>query len=272
MKIRKYLAPFSLLFVFTMISVISASAQDDPETLVVTPVNPRGWTSEPPTADTRPGGSFALIQDTSAPLGTGAASLITNNTTTAKVQFMHAADTPLSAVTTLGYSSKTNSASFADAAPSYQLVLCLDGLSGTTCNGFTTMVYEPYNNGYHITFGQWADWDVDAGTMWSSRSYSSGACAVNAGFGGPPFYSLATLKSNCPNAQVIAYGVNVGSNNPNWNTEVDKFVFQNTTYDFELYSTPATMEDCKKGGWSTFNPPGGPFKNQGQCVASTVSQ
>jgi hypothetical protein len=267
---KKHYFVFVLAFVFSMIFTTAAFGQDEPETLVVTSVNTRGWSSVAPLADTRPGGSFALIQDSTAPLGTGAASLITDNTTTAKVQYMHAAATALSAVTTLGYSSKTNSASFINGAPSYQLALCLGGLIGTTCNGFTTMVYEPYNNGYSITMGQWAGWDVAAGLMWSSRTVNDGSCQVAAGGGGAPFYTLSMLQTACPNAQVVAYGVNVGSNNPSWNTEVDKFIFQNTTYDFEVYSTPATQEDCKKGGWSTFNPPTGPYKNQGQCVAASV--
>lgn len=273
---KKIFTTFALAVSFVAVfglTAVPSFAQEDSETLVVTPVNPRGWTSTAAPADTRPGGTFALINSPGAPLGTGSASLVTDNTTTAKVQFMHAADTPLSAITTLGYSSKTNGATFASAAPSYQLVLCLGGLAGATCNGFTTMVYEPYNNGYNITFGSWAAWDVDAGGMWSSRTVNAGgSCQVLAGAGGPPFYSLSQLQSNCPLAQVVAYGVNVGSNNVGWNTEVDAFVFQNTTYDFELNSTPSSMEDCKKGGWSTFNPPTGPYKNQGQCVASTVPQ
>lgn len=251
---------------------IPVLCQDDPETLVVTPVNPRGWTSAAPTADTRPGGIVDLVLDSNAPLGTGALKLVTDSTNEAKAQYMHAADTALSAITDLSYSTKQISASFVNGAPSYQLVVCLGGITSTSCTGFTTLVYEPYDNGFAINPGQWQDWNVYAGALWSSKDYSSGTCTVSAGHGGPPFYSIGALASACPDARVIAYGVNVGTFNPSYDTRVDKFVFQNTTYDFELYSTPSTMDDCKKGGWSTFNPPTGAFKNQGQCVSSTVPQ
>jgi hypothetical protein len=30
---------------------------------------------------------------------------------------------------------------------------------------------------------------------------------------------------------------------------------------------PTSKDQCKDGGWQTFNPLDGPFKNQGQCVA-----
>lgn len=38
-----------------------------------------------------------------------------------------------------------------------------------------------------------------------------------------------------------------------------------TTYDFEPALTPASKDECKKGGWMTFNSPS--FKNQGACVS-----
>ena len=255
---------FVTLFILTFASLpLAVIAQDEEETLVVTAVNTRGWS----TADTRPGGTVEFTLDSSSPAPGGALRLITNNTTAAKAQFMHATETLLADVVDLNYYTKQNSALFPNGAPSYQLAVLLDGTVGT----FTTLVYEPYNNGYSITNGVWQQWDVDAGTVWSSRTVNAGgACTVTQGAGGPPFYDLATLKSNCPSAIVVGFGVNIGTFNAGWDTQVDLVKFNNTTFDFEVYSTPSTAEDCKKGGWSTFNPEGGPFKNQGQCVASTV--
>jgi len=44
-----------------------------------------------------------------------------------------------------------------------------------------------------------------------------------------------------------------------------------TTYDFEAAPVlPTNKDECKGGGWKTFNNP--TFKNQGQCVASVVSK
>ena len=37
-----------------------------------------------------------------------------------------------------------------------------------------------------------------------------------------------------------------------------------TTYDFEPATTPSNKDECKKGGWETFNTP--VFKNQGDCI------
>lgn len=42
-----------------------------------------------------------------------------------------------------------------------------------------------------------------------------------------------------------------------------------TIYDFEPALTPSSKEECKKGGWMTFNSPS--FKNQGQCVSFVQS-
>jgi hypothetical protein len=81
----------------------------------------------------------------------------------------------------------------------------------------------------------------------------------------------------CPEAVVIGYGVNVGSNNPNYNVETDGFVFNDTTYDFELVAPTATptptnqalKDQCKNGGWQTMTDPrtNSTFRNQGQCVS-----
>ena len=129
-------------------------------------------------------------------------------------------------------------------------------------------MFEPYQNGV-VTPGVWQSWDVDAGQMWSSRSVTCpGGSSVVAGAGGPPFYTLAVLQALFPDAVVVGFGVNIGTFNPAYDVEADLVRFNETTYDFELFSTPADPEDCKRGGWSTFNPPNGPYQNQGECVSA----
>ena len=76
----------------------------------------------------------------------------------------------------------------------------------------------------------------------------------------------------CPNAQVTGFGVNIGSNNPSYKVETDLFNFNGTTYDFEPNTVATNKDQCKDGGWQNFNPPAGPYKNQGQCVSSTNHQ
>lgn len=230
-------------------------------TVVVTPTHTQGWS----TADTRPGGEVNYVSDASSPYPSGALQLKTDATNSAKAQYLKAASGPLAEVTELSYWSKQVSGP-AHADPSYQFIL---DLNGSASGGFTTMVYEPYQNGV-IMPGVWQQWDVDAGQMWSSRSFSEGTCVVTAGAGGAPFYSLAMLKTNCPNAVVLGFGVNVGTFNPSYDVLTDGVNFNGTTYDFELTNTPSTKDECKQGGWMNLTDQNGQaFKNQGQCVSWT---
>jgi hypothetical protein len=248
------------------ICLVAASAASA-ATVVVTPTNTQGWS----TADTRPGGAVNFVVDGTAPAGIGALQLTTDATTAAKAQYMHDTATPLSSVTDLSYYTKQNpGTSFAQGDPSYQLGVCLDGVSaGPTCNGFTTFVYEPYQGGGGpVIPNTWQQWDVDAGQMWSSRTYTgSGSCAVVAGAGGPPFYSLATIKALCPNAVAVNFGVNIGTFNPSWDVESDLVQFNSTTYDFEPYEVATDRDQCKKDGWKNVKrTDGSSFNNQGDCI------
>jgi hypothetical protein len=235
-------------------------------TVVVTPTNTQGWS----TADTNSGGSVSFVPDPTAPRGAGALQLTTDATDTARAQYMHAANTSLGDVTQLSYSTKQVSGPpTADA--SYQLPICLGGITSAGCVGFTTLVYEPYWNGAVIN-GTWQTWDVAAGQFWSSRTVTDGACAVVAGAGGPPFYTLSALKTVCPNAVVVGFGVNIGTYNRSYDVETDLVNFNGTTYDFEPNTVATNKDQCKDGGWQNFNPPAGPYKNQGQCVSSTNHQ
>jgi hypothetical protein len=247
---------FALLSALALVSVADAAA-----TVVVTPSNTQGWS----TADTRPGGAVTFVADPTSPLPDGALQLTTDNTTTAKAQYLHEANVPLGDVTDLSYAAKQVSASFAGGDASYQLLV---DLNGDAAGGFTTLVYEPYQNGAVIP-GEWQTWDVDSGQFWSSRSFSEGTCTTVAGGGGAPFYTLAGLEATCPDAVVIGFGVNIGSNNPSYNILVDAVTFNGTTYDFELVPrTPSNKDECKNEGWKVFS---AGYKNQGECVSSVVS-
>lgn len=233
-------------------------------TVVVTPTNTQGWS----TADTRPGGTVTFSNDNTAPGNphNGALQLTTDSTMAAKAQYMHAANTPLANVTELSYSTKQVSGPvLADA--SYQLPICALGFTAPVtasnpsgCNGFTTLVYEPYQHGV-ITPGNWQSWNVGNSTFWSSRTFTNGTCSF-VGTQGPPTYTLASMNAMCPNAAVVGFGVNIGSNNLDYNVETDLVNFNGTTYNFEPYQTPTDKDQCKKNGWKNY---GATFKNQGQC-------
>src|SRR3954452_1219090 len=78
--------------VATVCVLVTVSAASS--TIVVTPTNTQGWS----TADTRPGGNVNFVLDSTAPAGIGALQLTTDNTTAAKAQYLHDANTPLAAV------------------------------------------------------------------------------------------------------------------------------------------------------------------------------
>lgn len=258
---KKLGASLSLLLATPLLAFAPlASAAES--TVTVTPANSQGWS----TASTTSGGSVNFITDATSPLPDGALQLTTDATTAAKAQYLHAANVPLTGITDLSYSTKQNSAPFLGADASYQLLV---DLNGATTGGFTTLVYEPYQNGTVVP-GEWQTWDVDAGQFWSTRAFSDGTCVTVSGGGGAPFYSLANLQATCPNAVVIGYGVNIGSNNPSYDVEVDKFVFNDVTYNFEQNHVITNKDQCKDGRWATSAAP--VYKNQGECVSSFASK
>ena len=230
--------------------------------VVVTPTNTQGWS----TADTRPGGEVNFVLDATAPRGVGALQLKTDLTTTAKAQYLHEANTPLADVTELSYYTKQITLPGLVADPSYQLITFLNGGSA----GFTTLVFEPYQNPAQglIVNNVWQDWDVDAGLFWSTRTVTCSGGTIVGTPGGPATYTLAQITAICPNALVAGFGVNVGSNNPGYDVYTDLVNFNGTIYDFEPYVVASSKDDCKDGGWETARrADGSSFKNQGDCVS-----
>lgn len=213
---------------FGLLMPLTAGATADP--VVVTPANTQGWAE----SDTRVGGTVNYVADSTAPLGSGALQLSTDNTTAAKADYMHAANVPLSSVTELSYATRQLAASSAGGDASLQLAV---DTNGSAAGGFTTLVYEPYwqNNANPdpapVVANTWQTWNniVSDGLFWSSKS----AGGLTAGAGGAPFYTLAQVEAMNPDAQLLGYGVNVGTYNPGYMINVDAFNFNGTTYDFE---------------------------------------
>jgi hypothetical protein len=239
-----------------------AAKAAEPSTVVVTPTNTQGWSTSESTA----GGNVNYISDPTSPYPSGALQLTTDATNAAKASYLHTASGSLSSVMDLSYSTKQVSGP-ATADPSYQLAV---DLNGAAAGGFTNLVYEPYWNGT-VTPGVWQNWDVDSGQFWSSRSFSDGTtCTVVSGAGGAPFYSLSSLKTACPDAVVLGFGVNVGTYNPSYVVETDGVQFNDTTYNFELFASPSDKDACKNDGYKNLTDQNGvAFKNQGQCVSWT---
>jgi hypothetical protein len=241
--------------------VVGITAAGAATIVVVTPTNTQGWS----TADTRPGGEVNFVVDATAPRGAGALQLKTDLTLTAKAQYLHEANTPLAQVTELSYYTKQITPPGLVADPSYQLITFLNG--GTA--GFTTLVFEPYQNPTQgpIVNNVWQDWDVDAGLFWSTRTVTCSNGTVLGTPGGPAAYTLAQIRTMCPNALVAGFGVNIGTNNPGYDVYTDLVQFNDTIYDFEPYVVASSKDDCKDGGWETARrADGSSFKNQGDCI------
>lgn len=239
--------------------------------LVVTPDDLQGWTSSPPVADTRPGGSVSFTEEFGAPSGFGDGSLkVTTTDGSAKAQMVHAAEpgTILSDVDDIAYSTYRSSSSTGSAVQVAAINVAVD-VNGDAAGGFTTLVFEPV---YQVTDqgpivnDTWQDWDAGDSSIWWSSNAIPGAPNRDT------FVTLASLKANNPDAVVLGFGINQGSGNPGIVSGVDALVFNGTTYDFELEAplpvAPTAKEECKDGGWMNFQTA---YKNQGQCVAAAVS-
>lgn len=87
----------------------------------------------------------------------------------------------------------------------------------------------------------------------------------------------ADMDSLSAGSNIRAFSLNVGDTSAN-DTDLDGYLDNvvvnvagdSTVYDFEPALTPVSKDECKKGGWHTFNTP--VFKNQGACVSFVASE
>lgn len=239
--------------------------------VVVTPDSLQGWTSSPPVADTRPGGSVTFTEEFGAPSGFGDGSLkVATTDGSAKAQMVHGVEpgTLLSDVDDIAYSTYRSSSSTGSAAQVASINVAVD-VNGDAAGGFTTLVFEPVyqvDAQGPIVNDTWQNWDGGDSSIWWSSNPIPGAPNRDT------FVTLASLKASNPDAVVLGFGINQGSGNPGIVSGVDALTFNGTTYDFELVAplpvAPTAKEECKDGGWKNFQTA---YKNQGQCVAAAVS-
>ena len=142
-------------------------------------------------------------------------------------------DVKLVDITALGYSTYRDSSSTQPAVvPSYNIEIDPDGPS--TASGFSTLVWEPANNGGGVTDNTWQTWDAyngGAGIWWSTQAIP-GVCATSC------YVPWTTITSNNPNATVkFGIGPNLGSGLSGFKGNVDAVKFgvsgDTITYDFE---------------------------------------
>lgn len=275
-KRNQRVASFGLVAVL-VVSVFAASVPfifsqkaDAASIVVVNAANTQGWIKD----DTRDNGHVAYVPDTTAFNGNGALSLKTDAAPVSgqdKAQYMKYFSAPvaLSSITgELSFDTKQNSASFSAGTPSYQIPVLLNGPSGT--GDFATIVYEPYvdQGNAAIQNGAWQHWTINPSSskLYVTKTITGQNGNVVASQGSSP-YTLDQIKQYFPNATVLGFGLNVGSNNPGYDTEADNFTFNGTTYDFAYTTLAAPTNLIPVANSYTKNPS---FDNTWNAVTGAV--
>lgn len=262
-------------FLFLALATSGLFAQNT--TAVVTPVNSQGWGFYVDNAAGVSSGAF-VEGPTPAPLGTGSAMLSTTGPTGGHIlATVRYAGLRLADMTTVKYS---NFGNLTPQSIAFQFDVDSD-LADTNTGYQGRLVYEPYQTygNSAVVPNTWKTWDVLQGKVWGSGSGLT-----------RPFSNYCPQSNPCTIPQVLAMFPNLGVRTgagallfkagSGWSLpftgNVDKFVIGTsagtTTWDFELYSTPNDKDECKKDGYLLFNPPGGLYKNQGQCVSDAVKK
>lgn len=219
-----------------------AATAADAATLVVTPRNAvrLGWVAE-----NIGGGTETFTDSFGAPAGLGAGALELSTTAAdadqAYFRDYAVAGMPLAAVSNLSYWNYTPVPDTVDGA-SLKLAIWTGELCPDLTPDLTTLTYEPYWNVSTASDGAaiagrvpsgWTEWSITptSGVFWSFDTTCNGA--LQAGHGGPPFYTLSQVLADYPDARLVSVGVDVGTYNPSYDVAVDGVTIDNVTYNFE---------------------------------------
>jgi hypothetical protein len=191
-----------------------------------------GWYS----SDTRSNGTVSITTEFGTPSGLtcNAVKLTTGEATGTPLQdkaqlfSFAAAGTALGSIASVsywGYRSSSSPAIVANpAAPQAATISLNVQISGASVPGnFATLVYEPYNQAGGqdaIRNDTWQQWDASAGLWWSTKNGQANKLTWSA------------MQALYPDATVLGYGFNLGSNNPNLIVAGDGLTFGGTTTDF----------------------------------------
>lgn len=186
--------------------------------------------------------------------------------------------TPLASIDGIGYQTYRDPASTGSTGTVAGLNIRADLNGDGTTDAY--MVYEPYQDQgtAAVQTGVWQAWDAYRGGQ--AKWWISGVWGTTSDCGQSvyPLCTWSTILTKYPNATIRegtdgfrgSFGVNQGTYNPNIISNVDGLRLSvsgnETIFNFEpLTGPPTSMDQCKNGGWKTFDNP--PFKNQGDCVS-----
>jgi hypothetical protein len=167
------------------------------------------------------GGAVVVSNDFGGPPGNGsqALKLTTPNDADAVAQlfnYHHVYGVALSSLSTLTYWTYQATGTPADGNAALHLKVDIDG-DLSTHDDETELVYEPHLNDTEgsdpqqpIAPNTWQFWDTLGGGWWTTRKITCGTFEVEAGDGGAPFTTPATVAANCTSARLVAWGPSVG--------------------------------------------------------------
>lgn len=155
----------------------------------------------------------------------------------------------LSDITKLSYWTERLKPSTGVVLPSYQLVI---DYNGSADGGYSTLVYEPYQNGYNTPANTGETWDAynhGIGKWWSSKldGYAPQS--------DPKKFS--DIVAEFPDAVVTAYGLDQGSGNAGVTSIWNNLIFQ-------------TTQSCAKQTWALFSTPS-PSVSKSTSPSATAS-
>lgn len=274
---RRLLLLLCAIAIASSVALTGVTAQQNcGGTVTVTDTNMNGWTDS-----STEGANVSFVNGpTMPPLGVGSAQLSVgpNSTddTAAQLRNPNYAGTKLSQLTALTYSTFVSHDGSGGQAPYIILNVDYDN-NGTTDDllffepVYQTAAFFPSNPQQALMLNTWQTWNALNGGWWSLN----GTGGATPGTGVKP---LSAIIAAFPNATIVnsssGGGVRIvaGFGAGAWDNFVgnaDAFTIGvngcNTTYNFEPAIAPTTKDQCKNGGWQTFNSPA--FKNQGQCVS-----
>lgn len=260
--------------------------------VTVTPSALGGWAtavSSTATAAFIPGPGVPPLGSASVELNVGA-----DGGGAAQLRAAGYAGTPLASLTTLEYSTYVSQDGAGGQAPYLILQVDLDGNATVDDLLYFEPMYQvpdyfPVNPQPAVALAAWQTWDALHGGWWSllgvaNATPGAGVKTLAAYLAAEPGATIANSNSGAGGIRVVA-GLAAGA----WENFVGSVdavrigvAGAETTYDFELLapvppppppppppstSAPASADDCRKNGWTAFEPqPGVTFKNQGQCI------
>jgi hypothetical protein len=195
-----------------------------------------GWWSD----DTRANGAVTVDATLGSPAGFGcrSAHFVTGDMTAspsqdkAQLVTFALAGTALSTISTISFYAYRSSLSTGGPAIDLSLNVSITGASVPT--GFATLTYEPYNQSGGqdaIVSDTWQQWNATATSLGDGVWWTNKIANPAPGSQASP-QPWAAFQALYPDAAVLGYGFDVGSNNPDMIIGGDGLVFGSTTTDF----------------------------------------